>query len=193
MTSHEHQESIIIAGFGGQGVVLAGKLLAQAALCAGLQVTYFPSYGAEVRGGTSNCTVVISHESIASPVIARPDCLIIMNQASCTKFLPQLKENGLLIFNCSSIKALPPHTPAQIRRIAIDADEQAIALGNQRVANMILLGAYLKARGLLDLNAVKDVLPQVLAPRYHHMLSTNIRALYKGAELASPANVPSRV
>lgn len=180
-------EEIIIAGFGGQGIILSGKLLAQTAMVAGKEVTYMPSYGAEVRGGTANCMVIISEEKIACPVVSRPDSLIIMNKASLTKFAPRLKNGGLLILNSSLIKA-EPQLDKSIEIVSIPADELAVELGNQKAANMVMVGAYLNKRGYLTPQDAAQALPDVLAKRYHGTLPVNTEALRKGAEFVETYN-----
>ena len=176
-------EELVIAGFGGQGIVLAGKLLAQTAMRAGLEVTYMPSYGAEVRGGTANCMVVISDEEIACPLVARPDSLIVMNKASLNKFAPKLKKGGLLIMNVSLIDNEPEFDDS-VDVVAVPADELAVELGSQKSANMVALGAYLQRRGRLSPDAAAEALADVLAERYHKTLPVNIAALHKGADFA---------
>lgn len=176
-------EEVIIAGFGGQGIILAGKLLAQAAMKAGKEVTYMPSYGAEVRGGTANCMVVIAERKIACPVVGRPSSLLVMNKASLNKFMPRLKDGGLLVMNSSLIDA-EPQLDDSVEVVAVPADELAIELGSQKSANMVILGAYLQKRGYLSLDAMAQALPDVLAERYHKTLPVNISALRKGAEFA---------
>lgn len=175
------QESVIIAGFGGQGVIFAGKLLAETAMRAHKEVTLIPAYGAEVRGGTSNCTVVIDNRPIASPMVSAPTSLVIMNKASLAKFAHRLRSGGLLIYNSSLIDAAPDQ-PETDTVVPIPADELAIELGNQKVANMIMLGAYARLCGILDVTAVMEALPYVLAERYHNTLTTNTTALKKGAD-----------
>jgi len=176
-------EQVTIAGFGGQGIMLAGKLLAQTAMHAGRQVTYMPSYGAEVRGGAANCSVVIANEPIASPAVSKPDSLIAMSKASLNKFGPCLKKGGLLIMNSSLIDT-DPCLDGSIEIIKIPADQIAIELGNIKVANMVALGAYLAAKGILNPDAAADCLADVLAERYHKTIPVNAQALRKGAEFA---------
>ncbi|MCP4454686.1 MAG: 2-oxoacid:ferredoxin oxidoreductase subunit gamma [Planctomycetes bacterium] len=177
----KQQESMIIAGFGGQGVIFSGKLLAQTAMRAHKEVTLIPAYGAEVRGGTSNCTVIIDEAPIASPIVASPTALIIMNKASLAKFAHRLRPGGILIYNSSLIDA-PPDLPETDTVVPIPADELAIELGNQKVANMIMLGAYARLCRVMELTDVTDALPEVLAARYHSTLDTNAAALKKGAD-----------
>jgi len=181
MTLNSFYEEIIIAGFGGQGIMLTGKLLAQTAMQAGKEVTYMPSYGAEVRGGTANCMVIISETKIACPVVGNPDSLIVMNKASLSKFGPRLKNNGLLIMN-SSLIDVEPQLDDSIEVISIPADELAVELGSQRSANMVALGAYLQKRSRLCADEAAQALPDVLAKRYHKTLPVNIKALQRGAD-----------
>ncbi|MEJ2702366.1 MAG: 2-oxoacid:acceptor oxidoreductase family protein [Sedimentisphaerales bacterium] len=176
-------EELVIAGFGGQGVLLAGKLLAQTAMRSGKEVTYMSSYGAEVRGGTANCMVVVADDRIACPLVSKPDSLIVLNKASLTKFGPRLKNNGLLIMN-SSLIDVEPELDSSIEIIRVPADELAIELGSYRSANMVALGAYLQARGELSPDAAAEALPDVLAERHHKTLPVNAAALRKGAEFA---------
>jgi 2-oxoglutarate ferredoxin oxidoreductase subunit gamma len=182
-TRDELYEEVIIAGFGGQGIMLAGKLLAQTAMKAGKQVSFMPSYGAEVRGGTANCMVIIADDSISSPLVSRPDSLIVMNKASLNKFAPAVKTGGLLIMNSSLIDT-QPELDRKIDILAIPADDIAVELGSQKSANMVALGAYLQRRGLFSVDAAAKSLPDVLAKRYHHTLPLNAEALQQGAEFA---------
>jgi len=181
MTANGFYEEIIIAGFGGQGIMLTGKLLAQTAMEADKEVTYMPSYGAEVRGGTANCMVVIAEEKIACPVVVKPDSLIVMNKASLNKFGPRLKNGGLLIMNSSLIDT-EPQLDDSIEIIPLPADELAVKLGSRKSANMVALGAYLQKRGYLTPDGAAQALPDVLAKRYHKTLPVNTKALHRGAE-----------
>ena len=181
MTADDFYEEVIIAGFGGQGIMLTGRLLAQTAMEAGKEVTYMPSYGAEVRGGTANCMVVIAEKKIACPVVGKPDSLIVLNKASLNKFGPRLKNGGLLIMNSSLIDTQPKlHDSIEI--IAVPADELAVELGSPKSANMVALGAYLQKRGQLTADGAAQALPDVLAKRYHKTLPVNTKALHRGAE-----------
>jgi len=178
-----YYEEVIIAGFGGQGIMLTGKLLAQTAMKADKEVTYMPSYGAEVRGGTANCMVVISETEIACPVVSNPDSLIVMNKASLNKFGPRLKNGGLLIMN-SSLIDIEPKLDETIEIIALPADQIALELGNPKSANMVALGAYLHRCGYLSPDGAAQALPDVLAKRYHKTLPVNTEALRRGGEFA---------
>lgn len=174
-------ESLIIAGFGGQGIILAGKLLAQTAMDANKEVTFIPAYGAEVRGGTSNCSVVISDEPIASPIIAYPSSLIIMNKASLERFAPRLKAGGLLIYNSSLIDA-GPDEGIEGDVIALPADEIAVGLGSQKSANMVALGAYIQKKGILSVESMAQSLEEVLSSRHHKSIEVNVKAMQAGAD-----------
>ncbi len=178
-------EEVIIAGFGGQGIILAGKLLAQTAMTAGREVTYMPAYGAEVRGGTANCAVVIADEPIASPLVSRPNSLIAMNKASLNKFGGRVKPGGLLVFNSSLIDEKNLDSLDEtIDILPVPADEFAVELGNQKASNMVALGAYLQKTGLFSADAAAQALPDVLARRYHKTLPVNTKALHRGAKFA---------
>jgi 2-oxoglutarate ferredoxin oxidoreductase subunit gamma len=177
-------EEIIIAGFGGQGVILTGRLLAQTAMDTGKEVTFMQSYGAEMRGGTANSMVVIADEPIASPLVSNPDSLIAMNKASLNKFALTIKSGGLLVFNSSLIDS-KPDVGKSIDILAVPADDIAIELGSQKSANMVALGAYIQRRGLLSTDTAVKSLPRVLAQRYHKTLPTNAEALRRGAEFAA--------
>jgi len=186
-TKDEFYEEVIIAGFGGQGIMLAGKLLAQTAMKAGKEVTYMPSYGAEVRGGTANCMVIVAERKIASPVVSRPDSAIVMNKASLNKFAPRIKSGGLLVMNSSLIDSGPKLDKA-VDILAVPVDDIAVELGNPKSANMVALGAYLQKRNLFGANAAAESLPDVLARRYHQTLPVNTEALRRGAEFAANCN-----
>ena len=182
-TKDEFYEEVIIAGFGGQGIMLTGRLLAQTAMKAGKEVTYMPSYGAEVRGGTANCMVIIAERKIACPVVGKPDSLIVMNKASLNKFAPRLKNGGLMVMNSSLIDG-EPQIGDSVEIVAVPADDIAVELGNQKTANMVALGAYLQKRGHLTPDAAADCLADTIAKWYHHTLPVNTEALRRGAELA---------
>ena len=183
MAKNSFHEEIIIAGFGGQGIILAGRLLAQTAMNAGKEVTFMPSYGAEMRGGTANSMVVIADEPIASPLVSMPDSLIAMNKASLSKFVSTVKSGGLLIMNSSLIDS-KPDIEKSINILAIPIDDIAIELNSQKSANMVALGAYLQKRGLFSIDAAAKSLPDVLAERYHKTIHLNAEALQRGAEFA---------
>ena len=179
-------EELIIAGFGGQGVILAGKLLSHTAMNSGKEVTYMPSYGAEVRGGTANCTVIIADQKIASPMTVNPDTAIVMNKASFAKFAPKVKSGGLLILNSSLIENYDKSVLAKdVEVLELPADDIAVELGNQKSANMVAVGAYLGKKKILQVEDAVESLANVLAKRYHNMLKLNSDAILKGAEFAN--------
>jgi 2-oxoglutarate ferredoxin oxidoreductase subunit gamma len=177
-------EEVVIAGFGGQGIILAGKLLAQAAMKAGLEVTYMPSYGAEVRGGTANCMVILSNKPIACPIVSAPTALVICNKASMSKFAPRLRPGGQLIFNSSLIEAVHS-VPDGVQVIGVPAEEIAIQAGSPKSTNMVMLGAYLGVRGPLTAQQTAEALADVLAERHHKTIPANSEALRRGAEFAA--------
>lgn len=169
---------VLIAGFGGQGVLLSGKLLAWAGMLDGLHVTWFPSYGAEMRGGTANCTVIMSGTEIGSPVVDRPSALIALNQESVDKFGPKLVRGGLIVLNSSL--AREGFSRRGVKVVEVPANELASGLGNPRVANLVMLGAYLRASGPVDMNSVEKALHELLPERHKGLLSVNMAALELG-------------
>jgi 2-oxoglutarate ferredoxin oxidoreductase subunit gamma len=175
-----HQD-VMIAGFGGQGVLLAGKLLAHAGMLEGKHVTWFPSYGAEIRGGTANCTVIIADEEIGSPVVMSPSAMLILNEASFLKFEQRIRTGGLLFVNTSLVKH--PPTRGDIACIEVRANDIAGELGDIRITNMVMLGAFLRKTGVVALDSVLDALKAVLPPRRHSLLALNERALRCGGEV----------
>ncbi|MBP7053457.1 MAG: 2-oxoacid:acceptor oxidoreductase family protein [Phycisphaerae bacterium] len=176
-------EEMVLAGFGGQGILLVGKLLAQTAMRAGLEVSYMASYGAEVRGGTANCMVVVSNRPIACPMVNAPNSLVICNKASLSKFAPRLYSGGLLVFNSSLIQNVHS-VPDGVQVIGIPAEEIALEAGSIKSANMVMLGAYLGKRGHLSPEQAAEALPDVLAQRHHKTIPVNAQALRGGADYA---------
>jgi 2-oxoglutarate ferredoxin oxidoreductase subunit gamma len=177
-----HHE-LLIAGFGGQGVVLAGKLLASAALAEGREVVWAPSYGPEMRGGAVHCTVIVSSGRIGSPEISQADSLLIMDQTSLPKFFPRLKPGGLLLLNSSLIADAP--TPPDSDVLLLPATEAAATLGNARVANVIMLGAFLAVRPIVSLDSLAAAMTKTAQEiGAERLLPMNLQALARGAELA---------
>lgn len=172
-----------MAGFGGQGVMLIGNLLAYAAMEQGLNVTYIPVYGPEMRGGTANCTVVVSQEEIGSPIIQRPRSLIAMNRPSLDKFQPRVRDSGIVILNSSLIEADLADSQ-RLRVFPIPANELADEIGNTRMANMVALGAYVQATGIIDLAQVQESLTSVISAHYSHLIPKNSQALQAGFDYA---------
>ncbi len=173
------EEKIIIAGFGGQGVVLAGNVLAQTALIEGKNVTAMVSYGVEMRGGTANCTVVISDSDIYSPVVDVPSSVIILNQPSFDRFESKIKSNGLAVINKSLIEREPKRS--DIKVLSIPATEIANKMGNTKVANMVLVGAFVKETKIVNLATILDNLHKFFSKSKQDLIAINKEALKKGA------------
>ncbi len=174
-------EDVIIAGFGGQGILLAGKLLAWAGMLEGRHVTWFPSYGAEIRGGTANCTVVVSDLEIGSPVVDRPGALAALNQASADRFSTRVARGGFILLN-SSLAKDGGRRPG-VKVIGIPAGEIAEGLGDLRTANMVMLGAYVKLSGVVALGSVCKALEGAISARQRASIPINKAALEKGFSL----------
>ena len=173
----------IFAGFGGQGVMLMGQLLAYAGMYEDKQVSWFPSYGPEMRGGTANCSVVVSDEPVGSPVISEPSVLIAMNRPSLEKFEGMLQPGGTLFYNSSLIDIKPKRT--DIKVVAIPANDIATELGNAKVANMVVMGAILASTKAVKLETVVKVLREkVLIGKKLDLVAVNQAALQKGMDLA---------
>ncbi len=181
------QQEVIIAGFGGQGVLFTGQILAYTAMDEGKAVTWIPSYGPEMRGGTANCTVVISDEEIGSPFVKNPTAVIAMNLPSLDKYESLVKEGGILVVNASIVDR--PVERTDIRVVNIPANEIAESLGSQRSVNMVMLGALLGNLDLLSLEAVERALEAHLPERHKKFLAGNQAALRKGAAHAAGSEV----
>jgi len=178
-------EKTIMAGFGGQGLLFMGKLLAQIMMQQGKKITYFPSYGAEVRGGTCHCHVIVSDDDIHSPIVESATTLVIMNGPSYTRFAPLLERDGLLLLNTSIVRDYKPLGWGRI--IEVPATDEANELGDVRTANMVMMGAYIETRKLATLDALKDELARVLAGKRPEMLAINTAAIDRGVEIARAA------
>ncbi len=177
-TAHE----IIIAGFGGQGVLSMGQIIAYAAMMEEKEISWMPSYGPEMRGGTANCIVIVSPTRISSPIITQFDSAIVLNQPSLDKFGKAVKPGGLLLCERSAI--LSPCTRTDIEILSVPAFEEAQRLQKKQVANMIVLGAFLERRPIVSPENVLQALKKVLPERHHHLLPLNEQALQRGKELA---------
>ena len=173
----------IIAGFGGQGVMLMGNILAHAAMEEKKKVTYMPVYGVEMRGGTANCTIIISDSAIGSPITRRPMSAIIMNRPSLDKFGAQVKKNGILVVNTSLVPEKDIHYKG-IQCLMVPGRDLAMDIGNDKLANMIILGAAVYKFGVVKLASLKKALYSALDKRYHHMIEINTAALERGAQFA---------
>ncbi len=175
------KEEIIIAGFGGQGVLSMGKILAYAALMDELEVTWMPSYGPEQRGGTANVTVIISDSPISSPVLDSYDTAVILNQQSLDKFENSVKPGGTLIYDPYGIHRLPSRKDINI--IRIDAMESTFEMESAKAYNMVVLGALLKVKPLVPMSSVIKGLKKTLPERHHHLIPMNEKAIIRGMEL----------
>jgi len=176
-------EDLLIAGFGGQGVIFTGKLLSYAGLREGKEVVYFPSYGAEMRGGTANCTIILSTSSIASPIVSHPQNAIMMSQPSYLKFFPKIKKGGRALINISLVRE--ELTRNDIEIIKIPANEIAEKIGTSRVANMVALGAWVRKSKVVSLESLIQSFPEVISSGRLHLLPLNEKALREGAEFVS--------
>ena len=173
-------ERIIIAGSGGQGIMLVGKILAQAAMAEGKFVTWLPAYGAEVRGGTAHCMIVISESEIGSPRIEKADTIIIMNQPSLAKFKTRLKEKGLLIVNSSLAKA-----ETATKAVKHPFTDIAVELGNIKVANMVALGCLLENKKVVTVKSILNIIKEMALAGREDLLQVNQDALERGVRLGN--------
>jgi 2-oxoglutarate ferredoxin oxidoreductase subunit gamma len=178
------QTEMILSGFGGQGALFAGMVLAYAGMASGKHVTWIPSYGPEMRGGTAHVTVIISDEEIGSPVIRHPRAAIVLNNPSMEKYESLVKEGGVLVYNSSLISARPLRS--DIRYVPVPANDIASDLGNVRMANIVALGALVAVTGMLPPETVAQALRDHLPKSKRTMLEPNLQALRRGAELAQP-------
>jgi len=176
------QTEVLLAGFGGQGVMFAGQVLSYAAMDIGKEVTWIPSYGPEMRGGTANCTIVIADEEIGSPLVRNPQAAIVMNLPSLTKYEPLLAPEGVLVVNTSVINR--PVERRDLKSVMIPGNEIAEKLGDRRMTNMVLLGGLLANLPVLPLEALDKALKDHLPARHQKLLPMNIEALRRGAEFA---------
>ncbi|HSO29169.1 MAG TPA: 2-oxoacid:acceptor oxidoreductase family protein [Candidatus Sulfomarinibacteraceae bacterium] len=172
------EHSAIFAGFGGQGVLFAGTILARAAMAEGLEVLWIPSYGPEMRGGTASCTVIVSDEAIGSPVVDRADAVVALNPPSMAKFEPAVAPGGLLVLNRSLIEALPSRTDLEV--CAVPCTALARTAGDDRLVSVVAVGALLARRPLVPLAAVRAALAQVVGAKHPERLAADLAALDAG-------------
>jgi len=174
------EKSFVFAGFGGQGVMLAGKLLAQAGVDHGLEVTWLPSYGPEMRGGTANCTVLLSDEPIGSPVVDNPTALVAMNLPSLDRFEKTVAVSGVIVVNSSLINRPIERNDVQV--LSVPANDIAVSLGNPKVANVVALGAVVKATGIIPFELIKDAIARMLGENIYGagLIAVNEQALNAG-------------
>lgn len=175
-------EELIVAGFGGQGVLSLGMTLAYAGMVENKEISWMPSYGPEMRGGTANCIVIISDNKISSPILSQFDSAIVLNQPSMEKFAPRIKPGGLLLYESGNI--FKPATRTDIDIIGIPATTEALKMKNAKTMNMIMLGAYLQLKPVVQNDSILEALAKVLPEKYHHLLPINRQALELGEALA---------
>ncbi|MDR1416372.1 MAG: 2-oxoacid:acceptor oxidoreductase family protein [Prevotellaceae bacterium] len=175
------KEEIIIAGFGGQGVLSMGKILAYSGIMQNQEVTWMPSYGPEMRGGTANVTVILSDDRISSPIVHEFDTAIILNQQSLDKFESMVKRGGLLLYDPNGITAPPTRTDIAVYKTAATAE--AAKMGNAKVFNMVVLGSFLKVKPVVKLENVVKGLQKSLPERAHKLIPVNEQAILRGMEI----------
>ncbi len=178
-------EEIIIAGFGGQGVLSMGKILAYSGIMQDKEVSWFPSYGPEMRGGTANVTVIISDERVSSPVLNEYDTAILLSQQSLDKFESKVKKGGLLLYDDNGITRHPERKDIDVR--VVKAAAEATKMSSSKTFNMIVLGAYLKIKPIVELDNVRLGLKKSLPKRHHHLIPANEQAISRGMEIVRKA------
>jgi 2-oxoglutarate ferredoxin oxidoreductase subunit gamma len=174
---------LLIAGFGGQGVLSMGMTLGYAGMVEEKEISWMPSYGPEMRGGTANCIVIVSDTRISSPIVTSFDTVIALNQPSMEKFEKSVKPGGLLLYDSTNI--IVPPTRRDLRVLPIPASEEATKMKNSRIMNMIVLGAFIEQTHVIQIKSVMAALKKVLPDRYHHLLPLNEQALHRGTELCA--------
>lgn len=174
-------EEIIIAGFGGQGVLSMGKILAYSGVMQDMEVSWMPSYGPEMRGGTANVTVILSDSRISSPILHEFDTAIILNQQSLDKFESEVKPGGLLIYDGNGITRHPVRKDIKIYRI--DATEESVKMNSAKTFNMIVLGGFLKVKPIVEMENVIKGIKKSLPQRHHHLVPLNQAAIERGGEI----------
>ena len=182
LNDHRQLEELIVSGFGGQGVLSLGMTLAYAGMVENKEISWMPSYGPEMRGGTANCIVILSNTKISSPILSMFDSAIVLNQPSMDKFAPRVKPGGLLLYESASI--LQPAIRTDIIITGIPAITEALKMKNAKVMNMIMLGAYLQLKPVVQNDSIIEALAKVLPEKYHNLLPINRQALESGEELA---------
>lgn len=173
--------SLILAGFGGQGILFTGKLLAEAAMLKDKHLSWLPSYGPEMRGGTANCHVIIDDSPIGSPIITEPDILVAMNKPSLEKFEYEVKPGGIIFVNKTLIDEEVNRT--DVKSVYVDATEKAIALDTPNLANMVMTGAIIRETGLFTLDEIRDTMKVLLPKKRQDLLIPNMNAVMEGYNL----------
>lgn len=179
-------DNVYMAGYGGQGILLIGNLLACAAILENKNATYFPAYGPEKRGGAATCTVIVSADEIGSPVIGHPGAALLFNQLAMDKYFEGIAPGGLCIYNSSLVEQVPKHR-SDLRLLGVPANELAAEVGNARLVNMIVMGAYAELTGVVSLDSLKSGLDNILPERNKRFIPANILALDCGADFARKA------
>jgi 2-oxoglutarate ferredoxin oxidoreductase subunit gamma len=183
MASGLGQVEIVISGFGGQGALFAGQLLAHAALDDNRHTTWIPSYGPEMRGGTAHCIVIISDDEIGSPVVRNPRAALVLNLPSLDKYEPLVKPGGVLVVNESLVDRHPMRSDIDV--VMVRANEEAESIGDRRLANLVMVGAMLQRLPVITLEALGESLDRHIPAHRRNLLEANLRALQRGAELAA--------
>lgn len=172
------KKEIILSGFGGQGIMSMGKNLVEAGVEEGMEATWVPSYGPEMRGGTANCSVILSDERIGSPMVERPSEIIVMNRAALFKFEPDVLPEGIVFVNSSIVK--DKVSREDVRAVYVPCDDIAKELGNPKVANMVMLGAYIAATGNLEKKTIENMIHEMFTGRKAKLVPLNLEALDRG-------------
>jgi len=175
---------VFMAGFGGQGILLAGNLLAYAAIDQGLNASFFPAYGVEKRGGAANCTVIVTDGDVGSPVVGEPGKVLLFNQLSLEKYYPRVRKGGLCLINSSLAKLAVEDLRDDIATLQLPATDMAVEAGDARLVNMVMLGAFIGRTRVVPMEAVKAALAGVLPERNHRFIPMNHTALDAGAACA---------
>jgi 2-oxoglutarate ferredoxin oxidoreductase subunit gamma len=181
------QAEIIISGFGGQGVLFAGQLIAHCALANQMEVTWFPSYGPEMRGGTAHCTVIVADEEIGSPIIRNPTAAIVMNLPSLDKYEPLVAPDGVLVINSSLVDRSAQRDDISI--VEVPANEIAEEIGDRRLANMVMVGALLHRLPIFTLEQLSKALDRHIPERRRELLDANLKALEQGYQIGEGSAV----
>ncbi len=179
-------EEIIMAGFGGQGILSMGSILAYAGIMENLEVSWMPSYGPEMRGGTANVTVILSNDRISSPILNMFDTAILLNQQSLDKFEKAVKKGGLLLYDTNGITRHPERKDINIYQV--EAASEAGKMSSSKTFNMLVLGAFLKIKPLVKLENVTKGLKKALPERHHHLIPVNVEAIKRGMEIVKQKN-----
>ena len=181
--SKKFDKSLIAAGFGGQGLMVLGQLIAYTGMAEGRNVSWIPSYGPEMRGGTANCCVIVSDQEVGAPVVSEADAIVVMNQPSFDKFKNSAKTNGVLLYNSDLIKS--GDVRSDVKVVAIPANTIAKETGSDKVANIVMLGALVKASNIVDDKTCVEMIKEKLGGKKPEFLPMNLDAYEKGKALIS--------